>query len=618
MAAHRYWRVRFSSATGGGDVWLSELEFLAAGTAAVVPPKSHSVSGTYSASYPSASLFDGAKTSGNGWASNSATCWVAVDFTNPVDIEAARIYNAWQPESSSELPAPGYVFLEYSDNKSTWTEQSREVYGGSNYGADLIVGVNRLPTTTKQARYWKLTNVMSRSDVLNLTRIELWNGTNRVCQNAILTSSIPADYGTTATLKTESANVVLYNYPTRKAFPEFTWDAGAGNTMEVLLVRFAGGNEADFIKYFTLSYSTDGVNWTVYYASQRFSLKYPGSTVFTPMPAPNTLFVPLIETLGTVNTATVDNVAKTVNLTQDNVFPMRAILPITTGQRQYMEITLPTDNDYPWTISIMKPDIIDASAKGINDPGVYAGITIYKHTSTLSCFGSAIASAGPLTIYPGFTSGGVLGIAIDTSTGLLTFFSSSGKIGWKGTQLTQDNIYLVISRDYTANTNLATQDRIFSLNFGQNAFVRGLPAGYSTGFGFLYEYENTSIYSTGALGPDGAFSSVAGPDDDGDKFHFSQPSKVVQYQQYCGRGYIKNRVYTKGTPNNPARKKIVLFDLATNICVGETVSDVTGLFEFKFLDEKLKYVAMALDELGQWEPACTGPITPSIMPLITV
>ena len=617
MAAHRYWRVRFSSASGG-DVWLSELEFLAAGTAAIVPPTSHSVSGTYSASYTSASLFDGVKTSGNGWASNSQTCWVAVDFTNPVDIEAARIYNAWQPGSSSELPIPGSIFLEYSDNNSTWVEQSREVYGGSNYGADLIVGVNRLPAITKQARYWKLTNVVSRSDVLNLTRIELWNGTNRVCQNATLTSSFPADYGTTATLKTESTNVVLYNYDTRKAFPDFTWDAGDGNTLEVLLVRFAGGNEADFIKYFTLSYSTDGVNWTVYYSSQRFALKYPGSTVFTPMPAVDRFFTPMIEALGTTNTAIVDNVAKTVNLTQTNVFPMRAILPITSGQRQYMEITLPTDNNYPWTISIMKPDIIDANAKGINDPGNYAGITVYKRTSTISSFGGDLGNAGQLTIFPGFTSGGVLGIAVDSSAGLITFFTSSGKVGWKGVQLTQDNLFLVISRDYSINTNLGVQDRIFSLNFGQNAFVRGLPAGYSTGFGFLYEYENTSIYSGGATSLAGAFNGVPGPDDDGDKFHFSQPSKVVQYQQYCGRGYIKNRVYTKGTPNNPARKKIVLFDLATNICVGETVSDVTGLFEFKFLDEKLKYVAMALDELGQWEPACTGPITPSIMPLITV
>ena len=95
------------------------------------------------------------------------------------------------------------------------------------------------------------------------------------------------------------------------------------------------------------------------------------------------------------------------------------------------------------------------------------------------------------------------------------------------------------------------------------------------------------------------------------------PARFGRYEQYTGRGYIKNKVYTKGTPNIPVRKRIALFDLATNICVAETVSDANGLFEFKFLDENLKYVAMALDELGLWEPACTGPLTPSIMPLVT-
>ena len=48
MAAHRYWRTRFSIASSGSDIWLSELEYLAAGTGIKVAPTSSTASSTYS------------------------------------------------------------------------------------------------------------------------------------------------------------------------------------------------------------------------------------------------------------------------------------------------------------------------------------------------------------------------------------------------------------------------------------------------------------------------------------------------------------------------------------------------------------------------------------------
>jgi hypothetical protein len=183
--------------------------------------------------------------------------------------------------------------------------------------------------------------------------------------------------------------------------------------------------------------------------------------------------------------------------------------------------------------------------------------------------------------------------------------------------LITEGLFLVVGRDHGYNNVYANQDRFFTLNTGQTAYTRPPPAGYLGAFGSLYKYEKTGIDSLAVTYTAPANMDIVGDTTNGDMMYVTPSSKQAKYEQYCGRGYIKNRVYTKGSPNNPAKKKVALFDMATNIFVAETVSDPTGLFEFKFLDEKLKYVAMALDELGQWEPACTGPLTPSIMPMVT-
>lgn len=616
MAAHRYWRVRFSAATGGSNIWLSELEWLRAGTGNIVAPTRSTASSSYSADYKVNTLFDGIKNAGDGWASSAVACWVASDFTNPVDLEAVRVFNAWQTGSAGELPVLSAVYLEYSDNNTNWTEQSRVAVGSNFPGGDFTVGVNRLTGPNRQARYWRLSMIEGYSESLTLSRLELWNSTNRVCQAATLTANIPAYVGSVSTLKGEGTVGCTFLYNNRKAFPEFTWDAGSGNTMDVLLVRFAGPSRQEFIRYFNLSYSSDGVNWTILSTSQKYSLAFPGVNTLTEKPAAGTFFVPKIEAIAELDPFKVDNTAKTVNLDIGDRQPRRAIIPIASNTRQYLEIKLPDDNTYPWMIGVLRPDVFTADSLGINDTGTYGGAVVFRNDSSFYNFGTNVGTSNSIT--PGFTANSVIGFAIDTINGTIIINSSSGKTGTRDTRYIGEGGYLVISREYNVSTIFANQERLFTVNFGQNAFVRQPPAGYAGAFGFLYKYESTSITAAAAHSVSAAVDGVAGDITFGDFVNVSHISKQAKYEQYCGKGYIKNRVYTKGNPNNPAKKKIALFDMATNIFVAETVSDTTGLFEFKFLDEKLKYVAMALDELGQWEPACTGPLTPSIMPMVTV
>lgn len=617
MAAHRYWRTRFSLSSGGYGVWLAELEYLAAGTGSKVSPTSSTASSTYSSGYNVNNLFDGLKTTGAGWVSATAASWVASDFTTPVDIEAVRVWNTWDTGATYELPVLGNVFLEYSDDNTNWVEQSRDSFGGSFPGNDFTVGVYRQTGPSVQARYWRLHTLECYSESLTLSRLELWNSNSRVCQNATLASNFPATAGNVSTLKNEGVVGCNFLYRQRMAFPEFTWDAGAGNTMDVLLVRMAGPARSEFIRNFILSYSNDGTTWTVYTSSYRCSLAFPGENILTEKPDADKLFTPLIEPISDIVSTKIDNVAKTVNLDAGDAQKIRAAIPVFPGSKQYIEIKLPSDTAYPWSINILKADYSSDSSAGINDTGRYAGIGIFKSSSNAYLFSQTAASATSIT--PGFTANAVISIAIDTVIGLVTITTSSGKMGFKDPRLASEGLFLAIGKDYAYSSAVyPNQDRIFTINTGQTAFTRPPPAGYIGAFGSLYKYENTGIGSQSSVNVTGSDIDIGADMSNGDFVNVTQSCKQARYEQYCGKGYIKNRVYTKGNPNNPAKKKIALFDMATNIFVAETVSDTTGLFEFKFLDEKLKYVAMALDELGQWEPACTGPLTPSIMPMVTV
>ena len=176
------------------------------------------------------------------------------------------------------MPVFGNVFLEYSDDNTNWTEQSREVVGSSFPGGDFTVGVYRQTGPNVQARYWRLSALECYSESLTLSRLELWNSTVRVCQNATLTSSFPATAGSVSTLKNEGTVGCNFLYQQRKAFPDFTWDAGAGNTMDVLLVRMAGPSRSEFIRNFTLSYSNDYRDWETDRKSTRLNSSHSGES----------------------------------------------------------------------------------------------------------------------------------------------------------------------------------------------------------------------------------------------------------------------------------------------------------------------------------------------------
>lgn len=620
MAAHSYWRVRMWKATGNSNnaIRIAELEFITAGTGQLATPTQALSSGDYSATYSKDQLIDGLKTTGIGWASTIITnAWAGAYFATPVDIEAIKIYHTWQSDTTQQLCVAGAIALEYSDNGTDWTEQSRDSMGVSVIGETIIVGYNRLPGFSKQARYWRLSDIDNDNDLLRLSRIQLWRNTSRVCTAATLTGTVAPVTGSLEFLQTEGNSVCDFNRTQAKGYPTFTWDAGSGNTMDVLLVRFAGPENETFVKNFTLSYSDDNLNWTTFFVSQKYKLKFPGSYALTNKADPDKLIKPEIEAIGSLDSFLVDNTAQTVNLRYNDRNNLRAVIPIFTKVRSHFELTLPDTGDMRWYISLLQVDITNPSQRGIYEYGWTGSAALYQRATVVDSFGATLT--GITVLASDYSAGSVIGFSFDPILGYFTATTASSRVCFKHPKLTEDNLFFVISRDPTVAATNQTQDRIFSFNFGETPFTRPQPSGYLASAGTFYEYESTQLFkSSGTIITNPVVSSSGEElDPTVNRGMVGFGTVIAKYEQYCGRGYIKNRVYTKGSPNNPAKKKVALFDMATNIFVAETVSDHTGLFEFKFLDEKLKYVAMALDELGQWEPACTGPLTPSIMPMVT-
>lgn len=130
MAAHVYWRVRFTKSNGSAtDIWLDEVSFRSAADADLSTGGTAITSGIFDATYPASNAFD--KTvANNGWASPSNTfpCWIGYRHASAVNVASVLITCADSAGASNQLPIDQAVFLEWSDDGSTWTAAGQLTY----------------------------------------------------------------------------------------------------------------------------------------------------------------------------------------------------------------------------------------------------------------------------------------------------------------------------------------------------------------------------------------------------------------------------------------------------------------------------------------------------------
>jgi hypothetical protein len=132
----RFWRLLFTSGNGN-DIWLAEVEFLDAAASLVSPAGAAVISGgDWGAGYEKENAFDGVKSaSNNGWASKPAfPAWIGLAFPSPVAVSTAKIYLSPIASAWDELPVPGHVHLQHSDDGWRWGNTFQRFNG------DYVVG----------------------------------------------------------------------------------------------------------------------------------------------------------------------------------------------------------------------------------------------------------------------------------------------------------------------------------------------------------------------------------------------------------------------------------------------------------------------------------------------
>lgn len=130
---HKFWRVVFSTSTGGTStsLWLDEVVFRDAASTDLCVGGAPSASSVWSGTYPVAHAFD--KTTATvGWCSAQAQfpCWVGYEFADPVDVARVDLTLPTDQSASDELPVALSTSLAYSDDGVNYTPLIFTLFSG--------------------------------------------------------------------------------------------------------------------------------------------------------------------------------------------------------------------------------------------------------------------------------------------------------------------------------------------------------------------------------------------------------------------------------------------------------------------------------------------------------
>ena len=85
--------------------------------------------------------------------------------------------------------------------------------------------------------------------------------------------------------------------------------------------------------------------------------------------------------------------------------------------------------------------------------------------------------------------------------------------------------------------------------------------------------------------------------------------------EHGGHGTVYGTTKTKGTPNQPAKARVVLQHQRSKLPVRETWSDpVTGNFAFTGIDTTQQCLTLAEDAAGNFRPVAANRLTPEVLP----
>ena len=439
------------------------------------------------------------------------------------------------------------------------------------------------------ARYWRLVGLQAAGGGdLELSAIALYAGGLRIDGAATLTCSHAPTAGTLANLQdldgTSTARFSRGNVRSAGFFLQ--WDLGSATDVDEIKIG-GGPSAAKFLAGAILLRASSPGLWV--FAASFEGAQYPGNGVLS---ASSEVFLPTAWNPSDKNAG--------ATLTDGNLgfegIVSTACRSISgaSGGKWYWEILL-RPGRYPVAVGIgtsaaSLDNYVGSDGGGI---GWYGDVVQFYRASVGTSYGT---SSG---------SGVVIGVALNLDAGELSLFRNGVAMGVMVSGLTGTWHAMISGNANSQSSGLA--------NFGGTPFAYAPPAGFLPGFGLqsiktpltsapsiTTRYATAQRCATAAVD---AHAARATPT-------FANARDV----EHGGTGTIYGTTKTKGSPNTPAKARVVLLHQRSKLPVRETWSDpVTGYFEFRGIDTNQQFLTLAEDVDGNFRPVAANRLTPEVL-----
>ena len=482
------------------------------------------------------------------------------------------------------------------------------------------------------ARYWRIVGVETYAGGdLELSELHLYDASGRVDAAATLTSTIAPTAGTLAALQDDNLGTTcrFAAAAVRSAGFAIAWDFGAGNTANAIGVRMGATAQDVFMAACKLQYSTDGAQWTLLSDFARYA--WPGVGAYTLAPVvggdPDYDKVSLLLHCDGADGSTTftDSSAAPKALTRTDSVRISTLRGMSQGASAYFtggKLTASSDEfafgTGDFTIEfLLYRDSTQASWAGIFAIGGIAGLSlrIVASSNTLNFIHSSSTQFSATYAYVRVRVGAWDHVAVCRYSGTTSVYIN-GVLGGSGSH-TQNHTStnLEIGGNAGQDENLVgyiDELRItkgvarYTANFTPPTvpFLNNSGGPGGTVFVSPTLHTTASAAQIAASAPVPAFSTPRAP-----------RLQLARDIEFGGPGTIYGTTKTKGTPNQPAKARVVLQHQRSKLPVRETWSDpVTGNFAFTGIDTTQQFLTLAEDAAGNFRPVAANRLTPEVLP----